>query len=623
MGRINLLPPRLSSRIAAGEVVDRPQAVLRELLDNALDASTDEIAVTVDGGGIDRIKVRDWGSGITRDDIAVIASPHATSKIKTEDDLYSIRTMGFRGEALYSIAAVSELTISTCDGASGVKSTLTIDNGERKEILSSGPENGTEVSMENLFYDIPARRSFLKRSSTEGNLCRNLLVSKALAFPDVGFTLTMDGAVKLRWPKGQTLKERVMMLWRDYSIPDADVCFLEEVCDDYTVRIVATASAWRRSDRKEIRVYVNSRPVEEYSIVQAVTYGYGELLPGGSYPYAAVFISDAPELVDFNIHPAKREVKIRNLAEVHHTVSSMLKKGIERRIPEIKSANQFYLFEGAERFENGEKTQSFGKTPEKKSGDEVPSVSFASGDERGENLYRRIIEEAGRNENDHLSERISAYKPKDDSWLEKAKELRAARENEERKKTEEAGKQTKDDSAIRYVGQAFRLFLICEKGDELYLVDQHAAHERILYDEIVSQKTLQNLLVPIRLEVDGITDSYLSSHCHIYTKLGIMLSRTGDGEWEIDALPAVCRGIEDSITRFVLSAKSDEHELEEELFATMACRAAIKQGDEVDRYSAEEILRKVFEMEEPCCPHGRTFLIKLTKENLMKMVGRT
>ena len=622
MGRINLLPPRLSSRIAAGEVVDRPQAVLRELLDNALDAGTEEIAVTLDGGGIDRIKVKDWGCGINRDDISVIASPHATSKIKTEDDLYSIRTMGFRGEALYSIAAVSTLTISSCDSTTGEKSTLTIDNGERGNILSTGPEKGTEVTMENLFYDIPARRSFLKRSSTEGNLCRNLLISKALAFPETGFTLTMDGALKIRWPKGQTLKERAMMLWRDYSIPEADVCFLEENCDDYSVRVVATTSAWRRSDRKEIRVYVNSRPVEEYSIVQAVSYGYGELLPGGSYPYACVFISDEPELVDFNIHPAKREVKIRNLPEVHHTVSSMLKKGIERRIPEIKPANQFYLFDSAARSENRDKTESSAAAAVSTSSGSSPFPMAQKDDRKGENPYTKLLDEARSKNSDYVSERINAYKPKDDAWLEKAKALKEARENAEKKKAEET-KENEDGNGIRYIGQAFRLFLICEKGDEMYLVDQHAAHEKILYDEIVSQKTLQKLLMPIKLETDQITDSYLSSHCHVYTKLGIMLSRLGDGNWEIDALPAVCRGIEDKITGFVLSAKSDEHELEEELFATMACRAAIKQGDEVDRYSAEEILKKVFEMEEPCCPHGRTFLIKLTKENLMKMVGRT
>ncbi len=598
MAVINLLPPRLQARIAAGEVIDRPQAILRELLDNAIDSSTDEISVIVEGGGIDRIKVKDYGCGMTRDDVKIIASPHATSKIKCEDDLYNIHTMGFRGEALYSIAAVSKLTVSTCDGKSGEKSTIVIDNGKRGEITPTGPERGTEVTSENLFFDIPARRSFLKRNSTEAQMCKNTLVSKALAFPEIGFTLTTDGALKLKWPKRQSLKERVMMLYRDYSIADGDVEYLEEKTEDYTVKIVASTSAEKRSDRKEIRVYVNSRPVDEFSIVQAVTYGYGELLPGGSYPYCAVFIEDKSELVDFNIHPAKREVKIRNINEIHHTISSLLKKGITRIIPEIKEV------------ENKKEQDFFSSqvketTPPREEKKEVYSALKSA-----EPLY--------------VSERITPYQNKDRNWLEKAKALKEARENIERseKKKEEEEKKEADDE-VKYIGQAFSLFLICERKNELYLVDQHAAHERILYDELLSQKTVQKLLVPIKIEVDDITDDYLYNHCYVYTKLGIMLSRIEKGIWEIDALPAMTRGIEDKIIDYVVSSKSDEHELEEKLFATMACKAAVKMGDEVDKYSALEILKRVFLMDEPCCPHGRTFLIKLTKENLMKMVGRT
>lgn len=606
MGSINLLPPKLSARIAAGEVIDRPQAILREFLDNALDAKTDEIAVTIDGGGIDRIKVRDWGEGIKKEDLEIIASPHATSKIKKEDDLYAITTLGFRGEALYSIASVSKLTVSTSDSASGVKSTITIDNGLRGDIISTGPDKGTEVISENLFYDIPARRSFLKRPSTEAMMCKNLLISKALAFPQVGFTLKIDGALKLRWPKGQSEKERVMMLYRDYSIQDGDVYYLEEKKDNYSIKIVATGSGVKRTDKKEIRVYVNSRPVDEYSIVQAVLYGYGELLPGGSYPYACVFIEDSPEMVDFNIHPAKKEVKIRNSAEIHHSVSSLLKSGIERKIPEIKNETQFYLFDGVKRSENDKKTESYGSVIKEQKESHSPY-----GEKDGESV------------NDSVKERITPYVNKDKEWLEKAKLLKKAREEVKAPKTDISEVKEEDDDEIKYIGQAFKLFLICERKGVLYLVDQHAAHERILYDELISQSTLQSLLVPIKIEVDDLTDTFLENNSYVYTKLGIMLARVKKGEWEIDAIPAICRGIEDKIIDFVVSAKLDEHELEEKLFATMACRAAIKMGDEVDKYSAVEILKKVFGMEEPCCPHGRTFLVKLTKENLMKMVGRT
>ncbi len=599
MARINLLDPLLSSRIAAGEVIERPQSVLRELLDNALDAGADEIRVTIDGGGIDKLSVSDNGSGIAREDLQLLGARHATSKIHTQDDLYDIHTLGFRGEALYSIGAVSKLTVSTFSSETNEGSTLVIDNGKRKEITSSSPDKGTIVSSENLFSEIPARRSFLKRASSEASMCRQLLVSKALAFPHVRFTLISDGAIRLDWPKCDTLKERVMFLYRGDGIADADVEALHFDGDSFTVDIIAGNSAVKRSDRKEIRVYVNNRPVDEYSIVQAVTYGYGELLPGGSFPYAAVFINDSPELVDFNIHPAKREVKIRNRAEIHHAITTLLQNGIKRKIPEITPVqNEFYL-------ENTKK-QDTEFIPERKT---TPSYYIPQ----------------QRTSESKVTERISQeYREKDSKWLEKAKALQEAREKMKNEAPLPVKEEEKDEGIpIRYIGQAFHLFLIAERGDELYLVDQHAAHERILYDELLSQKTVQSLLVPIKLELDSIGDEFLQKNAEVYTKLGIMLSRTGDGIWEINALPASCRAIESEIIDFIESSRLDEKELEAKLFAVIACKAAIKAGDDIDRWSAEALLEKVFKLSEPACPHGRTFLIKLKEKDLRLMVGRT
>lgn len=610
MGRINLLDPLLSSRIAAGEVIERPQSVLREFLDNSLDAGADDITVIIEGGGIDKLEVQDNGKGINRDDLSLIATRHATSKIHDPDDLYEINTLGFRGEALYSISSVSKLTISSFDIEEKKSSTLVIDNGRRYPVKETGPEKGTICTSEDLFLEIPARRSFLKRASTESNLCRSLLTSKALAFPSVRFTLKVDGATRLQWPKATDYKERVMMMWREYGISSSDVALLEEKEEEYSITVVAGTSAIKRSDKKEIRIYVNSRPVEEYSMVQAVLYGYGELLPGGSFPYACVFINDKSELVDFNIHPAKKEVKIRNKADIHHTLSSMIKKGIERKIPEIKSVRQFYL-DDAIRWENGEKTNSFGTAPS--------SPEIQRPREESRVTYNHEKTEA----TESFEDRNIKYTPKDPDWLNKAKELKAIREKARNDSQIKQEVKTNSDDEIIYIGQAFDLFLICQKGDSLFLVDQHAAHERILYDELLSLKTIQKLLVPIKIEVDDITDEFLEKYSYVYTKLGISLLKEKKGEWEIDAIPAVCKGIEGEIVDFITSAKSDEHELEEKIFAVMACRKAIKMGDKVDKWAAQSILEKVFEMDEPFCPHGRTFLVKITEQSLKEMVGRT
>lgn len=600
MGKVNLLDPLLSSRIAAGEVIERPQSVLRELLDNALDAGANEIRVSIDGGGIDKLSVADNGGGIDRDDLSLIGNRHATSKLHTQDDLYDIHTLGFRGEALYSIGAVSRLTISTRSENTGEGSTLVIDNGRREDISSFSPDKGTIVTVENLFAEIPARRSFLKRASSEAAMCRQLLVAKALAFPSVRFVFISDGAIRLDWPKCNSLKERVMYLYRGDGIADADVEDLHTDGEGFSISIIAGNSSIKRSDRKEIRVYVNNRPVDEFSIVQAVTYGYGELLPGGSFPYAAVFITDSPELVDFNIHPAKREVRIRNKAEIHHAITALLQNGIKRKIPEIAPIQKEFFLESTRKMD-------------------IPFIQEKT--DRGP-VYKTT--EPYHPSQSAIAERIKVeYTEKDSKWLEKAKALQKERDRIKAETPSPIIEGAQEEKPIRYIGQAFHLFLIAERGDELYLIDQHAAHERILYDELLSQKTVQQLLVPIKIEMDPTGDEFLQQNSEVYTKLGIMLSRSENGIWEINALPASCRAIESEIIDFIKSSRIDDKELESKLFAVIACRAAIKAGDDIDRWSAEALIKKVFELEEPACPHGRTFLIKLTEKNLREMVGRT
>lgn len=601
MNKINLLSPLLSSRIAAGEVIERPESVLREFLDNAIDAGSSEITISIEGGGIDSISVSDNGGGIFKEDLEIIASRHATSKIKEDDDLYRIKTLGFRGEALYSIASVSELTIKSLDSNTGRTNSVTIDNGIRKEMVTSSPIKGTTVTARNLFGEIPARRSFLKRPQTEAQMCRNLVISKALAYPDISFKFYSDGALKLNYEKASSLKERVMMLYRPMGIQDADVLHLLGHDEEYSIDIICTSGAAKRSDRKEIRIYVNGRAVEEYSLVQAVTFGYGELLPGGSFPYASVFIKDNPELVDFNIHPAKKEVKLRNHAQIHHAIVLLIQNGVARRIPEIKAVqNEFEFTQDADKADQERFFKTFSSTHD----------SFA----RKDPVQR-------------LSSAKTAYsfntetRPADDSWILKAKEL--SRLKKEEKKEAFSEEKEEEDKDWKYIGQAFNLFLIVQKGEDLYFIDQHAAHERMIYDELLSQTTVQKLLIPIRLEVEKDIDEFLTSYSYIYTKLGIMIAKTADGYWEISALPAVARQIEAQVVNYISTNAGDEKELETGLFAIIACKAAIKAGDEIDRYSAEALIKKVFEMEQPACPHGRTFLIKLNEKELRGMVGRT
>lgn len=586
MNRINLLPHLLSSRIAAGEVVERPESVLREFLDNAIDSGGDEIVIEADGGGIDRLTCIDNGCGIGKDDLALIGERHATSKIRVEDDLYNIHTLGFRGEALYSISAVSKLTIKSKAQDDDEAYTLVIDNGKRLPIFKGGPEKGTIITAEGLFQEIPARRAFLKRAQTENLQNRSMIIKKALCYPQISFRYYQDGALKLSYEKAKDLKERVMMLYRPMGIPDDEVVVLKTHGEEFSITFIGTRQDIHRTDRKEIRIYVNGRAVEDFSLQQAVSYGYGELLPGGSYPYSVLFIENDAALTDFNIHPTKKEVKLRNSKEIHHAIVLLIQNGLERKIPEIKrEENTSSLFTENEIRANAKKTT----------------------------------------ESNFLLEKIYTYreseKPKNSTWLEKAKELKKLREGRREKEEEKEEKQ--EEISFTYIGQCFSLFLLAEMDDTLYLVDQHAAHERILYDELLSQVSVQKLLTPISLNVESDVDSFLKEHSEIYTKLGIMLTDAGNGKWEIIALPAIAKDIESQIVSFIENSVGSTSELESEIFAIMACKKAIKRGDRIDSYSAIEILKKVFSMDEPVCPHGRTFLVKITEKELMKMVGRT
>ena len=603
MGRINTLDSVVAARIAAGEVIDRPQSVARELLDNAIDAGALDITLTVKGGGISFLSVSDNGEGIEKSDLPLTVKRHATSKIHSVEDLYHLTSLGFRGEALYSVSAVSKLTISS-SYMGGEAWSIVIDNGKESELFKGGPDKGTTVTVEDLFAEIPARRSFLKRESSEAQLCRGVLLQKAMAFPKIHFRYIQDGAIKVDLPPRQSKTDRVLdILTLDEKIARGDFCTLSDNGERFSISVVTSLPGLHRSDRSRIKIYVNSRPVEEYSMVQAICYGYAEKLPGGAFPYSVVFIEDDSELVDFNIHPAKKEVKLRNRAEIHHSLSSLIASKLPTSIPTLKADD-----EQAEL--------------------EIIGTTKTSYEDK-EFVYNRSFDN-NYNKNQIVEERRVSYnseeRPKDNSWLEKAKAFSEKRKMASYVKSsirKEDFWSSEKEKSFTYIGQAFHLFLIAEMDGRLYLVDQHAAHERVLFDELREQKNVQKLLVPIEFEVDYDVDIFLQEKAELYTQFGIMIARKGDKLWELTSLPAMARPVEDKLIDFIKTKMGSADELESELYAIVACKAAIKAGDAIDRYSAEALLEKVFALEDPACPHGRTFIITLEEAELRKMVGRT
>lgn len=601
MAHIRKLDPLVARRIAAGEVIDRPASVVRELVDNAIDAKPSHITLALENGGIDRITVIDDGSGIAPEDLPLCCESHATSKVATLDDLYHIRTMGFRGEALYSISAVSRTTISSVQEGKD-PATIVVDNGESGPVVPGGPVKGTKVCVEGLFEAIPARKLFLKRPATEGQRCREVFLEKAIAYPSIAFTLLVDGQNRAELAPGDRKSRVVDVLALGGPILPEEMQTLSATAPRYSLYAVASTPALYRSDKSGIKIFVNDRPVDEYSMVQAVVYGYGELLPGGSFPYCYLFIDDDPTLVDFNIHPTKREVKIRNKAEVHHGVTTMLREQLVKSIPRLVA----------------EEPVQPSLVPE----EAPPSYPSQEPAEPANEVRDAGI---GRARHAAPMAQASVERPIDPRWFEKAREILGHHDMKTDRSVEPVDIWTetrKDEEPFRYIGQAFNLFLIAEKGDDLFLVDQHAAHERILFNAIKAKKDVQPLLVPLSFEVEGDVDGYLEQNVDVYANLGIALQRTGDKLWSLSAVPALFKNIEPEVVKFVQQETGDAQEVEKGLYAVVACHKAIKQGDVVDRTTAIALLTEVFKLEDPVCPHGRTFVVRLHKQELMQAVGR-
>lgn len=601
--RIHELNKLVAQRIAAGEVIERPASVVRELIDNSIDAKSTSITLKIKAGGLEEITLIDDGVGINKDDLVICTNSHTTSKVTSIEDLYHLTSMGFRGEALYSIAAVSKLTIaSSYQGERG--HTITVNNGVKSPVLPKGPDKGTTITVEDLFSEIPARRQFLKRPSTEATMCKNVLIEKALAFNDIEFRYYSDDKLVLHLPKTSRQERIVNTLSSRNKIIVKDTLELKAKHERFSLYAVAGLPYIKRSDRSNIKIYINNRPIQSYALVQAVTYGYGELLPGGSYPYCYMFIDIDPTLVDFNIHPAKREAKLRIQSEIHHAIVTMIQKQMQRPIPNLEDTyyqNDLPINQSDFNYINDDSKKTEVKNTPSYFTKKLPnSVTEAS-----------IGEDP---------------RPKSPDWFQKAKEILAQPPKNEEPKVVEKEQSIWDKPTkkkFKYIGQAFNLFLIVEKDDELYLIDQHAAHERILFNEIRERQSTQNLLIPLTFEVERDVDNYLKENTDIYANLGIELHRKNDLLWELLSIPTIYKPIESKIIEYIQNNTGDAKAIEEGLFAILACHSAIRQGDEVEDRVAINLIEKVFELDEPVCPHGRTFLIRFNNEELKRAVGRT
>ena len=563
--KVKVLRESVARKIAAGEVIDRPQAVIRELLDNALDSGATRIEVRWEAGGLGTLEVTDNGHGMSRDDLELCWLPHTTSKIETEADLETLSSLGFRGEALGSIAACSRLTIVTCTAESGHAYSLTVEEGHDPVIKAVTGVRGTRVTVDDLFANFPARRKFMKSSSAESALCRRVLEEKALSAPSVAFTLWVDGVRKVDFqaqPEARRVVEVLGPPWQS----EGQLSWSAEA-QGFLLRGYALPPPNARSDRKGLRIFANHRPLQEFALVQALCYAFEGYLPGGAFPLAVLFLEVDPSLVDFNIHPAKREARFRTLPVIHQKVVESLREalgGADLRFPETPPALQ----------------PAFNLDPPQF----VPSP--VSPPLRGR-----------------------AQLPSTSTWDAPSSFREEVREP--------AGE------AFRYLGQVLGVFLVAEVGDELYLVDQHAAHERILFDAFRDHGgTVQDLLFPRRFTPDEEIVPLLETQWQDYDALGIRVRPVAAGQFELQSLPQTVVGLEKTVIEFLSTNVKPVADLEKELYASLSCRAAVMDGDPLDPAAARDLLRKTFALKNARCPHGRPIWTVITRRELFEKVGR-
>lgn len=579
---IRILPDTIASQIAAGEVVDRPASVVKELLENAIDADAQQIDIEVMQAGRRLIQVTDDGSGIPADELVLAVCRHATSKLSTAEDLFNMRTLGFRGEALASIGSVSRLTLITNTRQSPFGAKLTVEGGAPAEVLSIAAAAGTRVSVEDLFYNLPARLKFLKSDTTENRHITGLVTRYALAYPYIRWSMSQDEK-----PIFQTTGsgERLEILQALFGPTEAGKLMplnFEErhlKVEGYISNLSLT-----RSSRKDITVFVNGRWVQDPTLTSAVIRAYNTMLMVGRYPVAVLFVTIPPELVDVNVHPAKAEVRFRDQDAVFSGVQRAIRRGLLAFTP-IPDLNT---------------TRLWGRSLPETEGPGWQQSSFTAADDT--NTTAREGE------------------------LVTGSEFETAQPQPTLPGTHLP--------LLRLVGQVASTYLIAEGPDGLYLIDQHAAHERVLFDQLMAQFDAnaipsQALLEPVVVELTPEKAGILEQQLEVLLSLGFEIEPFGPNAFVIRSVPIVVDRTDPrlAIEAVVNAFEEDETPLMAEVEARIAARVckrmAVKAGQILSEEEQRNLLLNLESSQSPrTCPHGRPTMIHLSVNLLERQFGR-
>lgn len=672
MNRIRLLPEQVANQIAAGEVIERPASVVKELVENSLDALAARVTVEIQAGGRSLVRVLDDGIGMSRDDALLCLERHATSKILRAEDLAAIATMGFRGEALPSIASVSRFTLTTRerDSASPEGTQVIMSGGKIHEVKAAGCAPGTTIEVRQLFFNLPARRKFLRSEETESAHIQHYLTLAALAFPEVAFQFQKDGRLVWQLPaiksgtdapaRSTALRERLRALYGneqkllqvEFSAPLRLVQSGDETSNFDELQpeppSPATLRVWgfmgapgvSRATREDQHLFVNRRPVENRGLNFALLEGYHTSLMKGRYPVCCLFLEIDPAAVDVNIHPAKREVKFHREAEVRRLVAQAVRETLLRfHSPDLankppspqperaKTEAAVSSAQGQTSLPNFPAAQrpSVVEPPVRSTPQPALPMGFAPAAKPGVQTAapQSVPSSPAASSQKSLPSSAPAPLPK------------TAPEKQPHEPV--AAPLPLLSVPLRLVGVIGRLYVVLESDRGLVLLDQHAAHERILFEQMLErlehndQAPSQKLLLPETVELSARDSIFLREQLPLLSRLGVGLSEFGERTFLLDALPPFVKAADPR--RFVLELVDElkaagqevnSARLGEQVVAKTVCRHAVKANDPLAGRELENLVKDLRHCAMPyTCPHGRPTLIEMNFRELEKKFGRT
>ena len=679
MKRINLLDENTSNKIAAGEVVERPSSVVKELVENSIDAEAKNITIEIEEGGISLIRIIDDGNGIHRDDIKKAFMPHATSKIQNVEDIYSIMTLGFRGEALASIASISKVLLRSKINGEDFGSEISIEGGEILSRSETGTNKGTIIEVRDLFYNVPARRKFLKSTSREGALISDIVSRIALSNPDISIKFYNNGKKVLHTYGTGNIKDVIRTVYG--KAISENLIYFESAEDAIHLYGYIGKEEIARGSRNNQSIFVNGRYIKNKTIVAAVENAFKSFATVNKFPFFVLFLEVYPEFVDVNIHPTKAEIKFKEDRGIFKKVFDAVHKAFKSEV-----FNDFYIPEEEQdqkdevptevveeisfninlndTYSNNLPLSQYDDNNNKENEiKHMPGVSYEDL-KREEELYNNLknLKELGKldikvnNNSNNVSNNVSNdneidYKPvsydsntavyedkKENYSNELNKEIANYNNNNDVTSNRESSNNIENRNAkfpsLKIIGQFNKTYILAEYDEVLYMIDQHAAHEKILFEKYLKSIeegdiVVQQLLVPTLIDLTTDDFCYYEENLNLFTMAGFTIENFGGNTIAIKEVPYFLgkldpRNLFINILDNIKSLGSGKTtEVKYNRIATLACKAAVKANDYLNQMEMEKLINDLRFIDDPFhCPHGRPVIIKFTNYELDKKFRR-